>query len=796
MIVGSLCRTVSVEDGHCRGMTPAPCCARRVLGNILVVWSVTLVWIELNVCLKEPRFVGTVTYRQELRGCGKGACRRCREGPVHGPYWYAYWRDENGRLRKRYCGKELPADAVKQAAGANEVRTDDEPPPLSIRVFGRLEVQREHTVLTGKIWPRVSARRLLALLVLHPSGLPREEVGEILWPERPSGVAETNLRSALSSLRAVLEPHHPLAKSRRLPAGERLLRLHLGDADWVDLHVFSDATRPDHLDTDALSDRVSLYQGELLPEFRYDDWAISRRESLRIHWHTLSMHLAHRLVESGRNAAAIERLEAVLADDGTHEEAVRLLMTVLASQGRRSDALHVYGWLVKCMEREFGVAPDDLSCSLVDALRRDDLPVPSMGSRTAHEVAGRVSRRIERISNCPKSPVAARRLARLWAYRAIALERHGDSEEALSSVESGYLVIDHYDFPVELSRLLIAASQINCHQGKAGSAQNAAQKAEQLARGAGELGLAAWALRLQAQAAQQLGKVEQAIDLARSSTALYDAMGAREHALRSRRIVALNVWYAGRHGEAEILHRHNLLEARAIGDTEQQAYVLCGLGSALRAQGQLEAAETYLLEALALATHLEEHFLILSIEYHLANLWTDYGDAIMKLRPMEQARARREAQRRFERVMHLAQESQSNCMLVFGAVDLAVALVQWGRSVEARPLLVVALHALEGLDESLSPRAWTFLAQVELAFSEHDLQLAQIQIRRAIPFLEIASPSGLAQAHRLAAVIETCLGDLDAASSHWSASLGAARRCGQDLEKRRTEQAMERSERS
>lgn len=47
-----------------------------------------------------------VTYRQEEVRCGKQGCTRC----PHGPYWYAYWREE-GRMRSRYIGKTLPAGA-------------------------------------------------------------------------------------------------------------------------------------------------------------------------------------------------------------------------------------------------------------------------------------------------------------------------------------------------------------------------------------------------------------------------------------------------------------------------------------------------------------------------------------------------------------------------------------------------------------------------------------------------------------------------------------------------------------
>lgn len=51
------------------------------------------------------------TYRLEHVRCGKRGCTRC----PHGPYWYAYWR-EDGRLRSRYIGKTLP-EGVDPASG-------------------------------------------------------------------------------------------------------------------------------------------------------------------------------------------------------------------------------------------------------------------------------------------------------------------------------------------------------------------------------------------------------------------------------------------------------------------------------------------------------------------------------------------------------------------------------------------------------------------------------------------------------------------------------------------------------
>jgi len=54
------------------------------------------------------------TYRQEWVRCGK-ACTAC----PHGPYWYAYWR-EDGKARSQYIGRELAVDVARLCADAED----------------------------------------------------------------------------------------------------------------------------------------------------------------------------------------------------------------------------------------------------------------------------------------------------------------------------------------------------------------------------------------------------------------------------------------------------------------------------------------------------------------------------------------------------------------------------------------------------------------------------------------------------------------------------------------------------
>lgn len=51
-----------------------------------------------------------ILYHLQMNTCGKARCKKCRNGPGHGPYWYEY-RIQQGRTTRRYIGKTLPPNA-------------------------------------------------------------------------------------------------------------------------------------------------------------------------------------------------------------------------------------------------------------------------------------------------------------------------------------------------------------------------------------------------------------------------------------------------------------------------------------------------------------------------------------------------------------------------------------------------------------------------------------------------------------------------------------------------------------
>jgi DNA-binding SARP family transcriptional activator len=730
------------------------------------------------------RIMGTVSYRQEFVRCGKSSCLRCASGPSHGPYWYAYWRDDTGRLRSRYYGKNPPPD-VPDAAVSRELPSLAR---LHIRLLGALDVWLGDEQVTN--WPRASSRRLLALLLLHPGGLTREQACEALWPECAPEAGARDLRTALSCLRSAIDTREretadAAGLQRRIPTHQRLLRIEPQPNDWVDVHALLAADNPSTLDVDELRALVALYRGELLPEYRYEEWTLAAREQIRSRWHSLALHLASRLTDDSREQEAIAVLERVLADEPTHEEAARRLMTLLTRAGRRDEALRVYGRLEHDLATELDVGPDETTRSTAEHIRRDPLHAPSPAS--LYERAERLEREIHALTLQPPSPSIARRLAQLWAERAEVFSDLGEAEATLTCAVRGRSAMAGHEFPLELGRLLLLEAGAHSALGHPEPTLTAAADAATLAASTGDRELRARALILQAHALEQLGRFNRAIAVAGQAAAIADELPAAVLGLHARRVGTFATWRAGRFAEAEAQHRRNLDEARAIGKVEWEGYILCGLGSALWAQGKLDQAESCLSEVLALAERLDDQSLVLHAHYQLANLWRDraFLSTIGERRERPNA-ARQEAVVCFERALRLAQAQNNNYMTLFSALDLASARIEWDEVEKARPLMDLAAEIQQSIPDNATARAWVTLGAALLALAEGDPAAALARATEAIHLLERASPSGLAEAHRLAGSAHAARGKPERAEAHWAASLAVAAACGQRTETLRT----------
>ena len=105
-----------------------------------------------------------ITYRQQFTRCGKERCHKCKEGPGHGPYWYAYW-SVNGRTVSKYIGihlpenvemktveRDMPVLSTRSAHGSIRQQTPAEPslavnledvPALRIYLLGQFRIRAQ-----------------------------------------------------------------------------------------------------------------------------------------------------------------------------------------------------------------------------------------------------------------------------------------------------------------------------------------------------------------------------------------------------------------------------------------------------------------------------------------------------------------------------------------------------------------------------------------------------------------------------------------------------------------------------
>lgn len=70
------------------------------------------------------------TYRKEYALCDLPECT-CRRGNLHGPFWFAYWRDADGHMHREFAGVDTPPGASAQERIEQERRRA--PPPRASR---------------------------------------------------------------------------------------------------------------------------------------------------------------------------------------------------------------------------------------------------------------------------------------------------------------------------------------------------------------------------------------------------------------------------------------------------------------------------------------------------------------------------------------------------------------------------------------------------------------------------------------------------------------------------------------
>ena len=214
------------------------------------------------------------------------------------------------------------------------------PTRVAITVMGTFGVVVDGVPTAARDWARRSAAALVKVLALAPGHhLHREQAMDLLWPDAPPERSAPRLHKAAHFARRAA------GRPDAIVLRDEVVRL------FPDCEVIVDALRFEQLaraavakcDPDAAREALSWYRGELLPGDRYEDWAIDRRELLRL-----------RRLDVLRVAGEWRELAEL---DQTDEQAHVELMRRHLAAGQPTAAIRQYEHLERALERQLSAPP-------------------------------------------------------------------------------------------------------------------------------------------------------------------------------------------------------------------------------------------------------------------------------------------------------------------------------------------------------------------------------------------------------------------------------------------------------
>ena len=255
---------------------------------------------------------------------------------------------------------------------------------LSVYLLGNFQVRVDDQLITRKF--RTDKERALLAYLAIEGNLPnsRETLAELFWPERPEGVARTNLRQALLGVRKAIEDMR--APQPVLLVSDETIHINRQASFWLDTAAYTTRFQSSFEHThpalatcptcaQQLQEAVDLYRQDFLDGLYVEDspgfqeWVIFHREQYQRYLLDILDHLSEIYKTMGDLDAAQKYAWLHVKRAPLEERAYRRLMELLALSGRRSAAIEQYQTCVRMLQRELGVEPSPETIKLFEIIR-------------------------------------------------------------------------------------------------------------------------------------------------------------------------------------------------------------------------------------------------------------------------------------------------------------------------------------------------------------------------------------------------------------------------------------------
>ncbi|WP_246938684.1 BTAD domain-containing putative transcriptional regulator [Bacillus pinisoli] len=236
---------------------------------------------------------------------------------------------------------------------------------LRIQSLGRFRVWIGDKEVREKDWQRIKARELFELFITKRHHyIQKDTIFSLVWPDTEEKAAVRDFKVAFNALNTAIEPNR---KARSNPfffnRDGQSYGLNPKASIYLDADEFERWIRAGLKEKDNekaisfLTKGLELYEGDYLPERRYEDWCISERERLQVYYLRGAEKMAQLSVQTANYEEAIHWCENILTKDRTWEEAYRLLMFCFYQKNNRPQAIKWYKKCCDCLQEELGVEP-------------------------------------------------------------------------------------------------------------------------------------------------------------------------------------------------------------------------------------------------------------------------------------------------------------------------------------------------------------------------------------------------------------------------------------------------------
>lgn len=266
---------------------------------------------------------------------------------------------ENG-IEQKYVEKllgEINVSGVMQHPGFQ----------LKVQTLGAFRVWRGDQLVPSNGWRREKTRHLFQLLITnYKAPLDREKIIEHLWPGSDPDTAQRNFKVVLSTLLNVLEPEREPGSESSFITRDGTVYVLRPHADiWLDIDAFAEKIRQaeGRITThrgEAITlfeEAIMLYEGDFLPDARYETWAAAEREHLGVLFLQTADKLCELYLDDKRSDDTINLCQKILNQDNCWERAYRHLMLAYDQLGDHGQVARAYRRCWESLGQELDIQP-------------------------------------------------------------------------------------------------------------------------------------------------------------------------------------------------------------------------------------------------------------------------------------------------------------------------------------------------------------------------------------------------------------------------------------------------------